>query len=268
MNTTRLLATLAVLAAPAAASAQVIKAWNFDDAVSTPLTALSSTGSSSSAFASDIADVSTNGTGGLSVGYNNTVTTVYSYANIGTFAPDSGSYRLSVTFASWSLTTTDTQTFYVALRSAASTSSSLVADLTVLATASGVDVRFRDAAAPSTIFINDSAAVLAGPLTIDLVLNRFADPLVTDTYDLSFTQGGSTTVVATGTALTGGSLTRNITHLAVGTLGNFTTGSLVVDSLSFEAVPVPEPASFASVAGLGGLALAMLRRRERSASRR
>jgi hypothetical protein len=261
------LATVALLLA-VPVSAQVIKAYNFDDNAATELTALVGTGSAAGTFPADIANLTTNGTGQL-VAAGNYAASAYSYANIGSFGPDTGtSMKLSMTFSSWNFAATPlSETFYVALRSTNSQTSSLVGDITVLNSATtGVTLRFRDSAVTVNLFTNGNL-VQSSPVTVDLAINRLIG--ANDTYDLSYTIGGSTTVVATGAALGTGSSGRTVTQLQVGVLGNFSTGSsIALDALSLTDTAIPEPSTYASAAGFGVLALAMLRRRRSAASRR
>ncbi|MBC8040594.1 MAG: PEP-CTERM sorting domain-containing protein [Opitutaceae bacterium] len=239
--------------------AQVIQAWNFNDTLGTSLTGLAKTGSASATLSADITGVTTTGSGALDVAYNST-TAAYGYADISGSMSATGTYRLSVTFSSWNLTNganvtaNARETFYVALRSTATQSSSLFADLTVLSTATGVDVRFRDQS-NTYLILDDASTSLTGPLTVNLTLNRAAA-----TYDISYTLGGSTFNSVTGAALTN---TRSIATLSLGALGDYTNSDLLVDSVSFSAVPEPSAFSLLAASVALGLALANRRRRVR-----
>lgn len=274
MNTNRLLASLAtfaVFAAPTVATAQLIKSFQFNDAAGTTLTNVGFTGAAAGAFSTDVAGIATNGTGALSfAGYSSAVTTPaanYSYASLGSIAPDpvnGGLYEFNVTIAGWDLPSgsTNQQTVYVELRSTAATSSNLVADLTFLASDAGVSVRFRDsAAANNNTFLTGLASTRTTPLTITYSIDR-----KNNTYSIRYDDNGTLGVVITDDAFSSGSAGRNIAFLDVRAGGNFTASDFRIDSITF--TQIPEPSSYAALAGLGGLALAVLGRRGRKVCRR
>ncbi len=232
-------AALVLLAAPALASAQALHAWNFDDAVGTLLPGVANSITPAALFATDIPGVATNGSGALSIQYNNIATTAVSYAPVGPYAPATGIYTLTITVAGWDLPsgTTNLQTVYFDLRNAAATAASLVTELTFLASDAGVSVRYRDSgSANNNIFLTGLPTTRSTPFILTLTINRN-----TNTFAVSYTDGGVTTVAIPEKALSTGSAGRTISHFDLRTLGNFTGGSFTVDSVVLASVPVLTP---------------------------
>ncbi|MBC8008777.1 MAG: hypothetical protein H7067_01610 [Burkholderiales bacterium] len=227
-------ATLAALVISLAspASAQIRQAWFFEEPAATPLTGLVNAVTTPDsgipgygAFTADIPGVSTNGAGALFIRYANTATTP-TFAPIGTFGTNSGIFTLTVTVAGWHLPagTTNLQTAYFDLRSAAATASSLIAELTFLASDAGVNVRFRDAtSANNNIFLTGLPTTRTTPFVVTLTVNKN-----TNTYRVSYTDGGVTTEAIADRPFAAASAARILSHFSLRTLGDFTAAGLVV----------------------------------------
>lgn len=248
----RALAALALASLAPAASAQLLQSWNFNDAAATTLTGVANSGPGSAAWSADITGVSTNGTGALSI---NSTTTSNSFAALGaTF--DTGIVSATATFADWNLLNEGglNQSFYFGFTNAASASASLVARVALLARGeTGVELLVQQSSITNTpaIFL---PVDLLGPLSITLTVDTGGD-----TLDLSYTYGGDTFSVYTGATLDTNSSLRSISHLTLRTLGNISTSTLLLGSLTVS--QVPEPATAATAAGLAALGLGLLRRR-------
>jgi cyanophycinase-like exopeptidase len=206
--------------APAPAAVPIAaQSWAFDDPAGTALTAVANGALGGSAWTANLAGVTTNGAGALRLGYNSSST-----AN--TFAPlnivDGGVFYLSATFQTWDIRNgaasgSTRPIFNLGLRSAAGTSSSLVADVQFTATASGVTMLVRDAQSDFTANAVTLPATLPGPLTLTLKIDKTTNPATYSvTYAVTGGAGGSF-----GGNLGTTSTTRQVSHVSLALSGNF-----------------------------------------------
>jgi cyanophycinase-like exopeptidase len=205
---------------PAAASAQALTAqtWDFNDASGTALTGVANSVAAGSAWTANIAGVLTNGSGSLRLGYNST-STAYSYAPVN--IASGGSYYGTVTFAGWDIKNgaasgSTRPIFNFGFRSAASTSSSLVADVQFTSTTTGVTMLVRDAQSDFTANAVVLPLTLPGALTVTLKVDKTSSP-ATYTATYAITGGASGSVTGNlGTTSTG----RTISHVNLAMSGN------------------------------------------------
>ena len=212
--------------APAQAQAQQTPAqfWEFDDAAGTTLPAAAPGFELGAQWTANITGVATNGSGALRIG--STATAVaYSYAPLN--INDGGVFAATVRYTGWDIRNgaaigNTRPTWNFGLRSAASTSSSLVADVQLRALATGVDVLVRDAQSDFTAQRFQLPSVLPGALTMTLKLDRVATPR---TWTLSWAiDGGAAGEVSSNLAAT--SQSRAVSHVFVGLSGNMPTNGL------------------------------------------
>jgi cyanophycinase-like exopeptidase len=205
--------------APAGTAPLTAQLWPFDDAAGTTLPAAANAVIGGSAWTAALAGVTTTGTGALRLGYNST-----SVAN--SFAPlnivDGGAFYLNATFQGWDIRNgaasgTTRPIFNLGLRSAAGTSSSLVADLQFTATASGVTMLVRDAQTDFTANAVNLPSALPGPLTVQLKIDKTTNPATyTATYAIT---GGASGSVSGSLGTT--STARQVSHASLALSGNF-----------------------------------------------
>jgi cyanophycinase-like exopeptidase len=182
-----LCAGLAVLPLGAAqAQTTVAHSWGFNEAAGTALPAVANSGPQASQWTAALAGTTTNGSGSLRVGYNSTSSAI-SYAPVNVPAANVGGiYAATVVFKAWDLRNgadsgTTRPVFNLGFRSAASTSSSLVADVQFTATTAGVVVVVRDSV--STFPIATLPSLLPAPLSVTLTIDKTS---TVKTYTLSY----------------------------------------------------------------------------------
>jgi hypothetical protein len=227
---------------PAAAQVTTAQAWDFNDASGTALTAVASSVPAGAAWTANIAGVTTTGAGNLRVGYNST-----SVAN--SFAPlniaSGGTFYGTIVFAGWDIRNgaasgSTRPIFNFGFRSAAGTSSSLVADVQFTATASGVTLLPRDAQSDFTANAVVLPSALPGPLTVTLKVDKTSNP---GKYTVSYQIAGGASGSVTGNLGTT-STARNVSHASLAFSGNFPNGSSnvapLIDSIDvkYEELPV------------------------------
>ncbi len=213
---------LVLLTASSALSANtVVQAWEFNQSASTSLAASANAVSGGSSWSGTISGVTQTGGGDLRLGYNSTSAT-HRFAALG---PNSGGlYTTTAVFYNWRIfngsNTGNTRPIvYLGYRNAASTSSSLVADLALTAVSGGVQLAVRDSASD---FIHATLpSQLPGVLTLTFTVDKAVTP---NTYTLAYSiaNGGSGTFTGTLGATSSG---RAITQLSLGVVGNFTGSS-------------------------------------------
>lgn len=212
---TRMLAPPALLQTGAVPA----QSWNFDDAAGTALTGVANSVALGSAWTANIAATSTTGEGALRIGYSAT-------AVANSFAPlniaEGGVFYARIRFAGWDLRNgaasgNTRPIFNLGLRSAASTSSSLVADVQFTATASQVTMLVRDAQSDFTANAIALPTALPGPLTVVLKIDKTSSPA---RYAASYAiEGGASGSVNGNLGAT--STQRQVTHLSLAVSGNF-----------------------------------------------
>ena len=221
----RLAAAGLLAACAAAAQAQVTLAqfWEFDGTAGTSLPASAPGYELGSQWTAAITGVTTNGAGQLRVGYNAT-TTAYSYAPLN--ITDGGVFYARIVYTGWDIrngaASGSTRPIWnFGLRSAASTSSSLVTDVQLTATATGIDVLVRDAQSDFTAQRFALPSALPGALTMTLKVDKVSTPK-TWTLSWAIASGGSGEVSGTlGTTSTA----RNPSHVFLGISGNHLNGT-------------------------------------------
>jgi peptidase E len=210
------------------ANAQVTlgQQWEFNDASSLGLAAVANSGALPSqwvaASGSTIpASLATNASDSLRIGYNGT-----SSANA--FAPINmpvanvgGVVAATIVFKDWDIKNGAesgfTRPIYnFSLRSAASTSSSIVAQVIFTATTAGVVMTVRDTSA-NIYPIATLPSKLTAPLSVTLSVDKSA---TIKTYTLSYTIQGGEQFSQTGNLDAGGNA-RIISHVSLGISGNF-----------------------------------------------
>ena len=227
------LATAGLLAfAASTAQAQVTLAqfWAFDDPAGTLLPSVAPGFEGGARWTAALAGVAADGAGQLRLGYNATALG-YSYAPLN--INEGGVFYAKVVYSSWDLKNgadsgNTRPSWNFGLRSAASTSSSLVADVQLTALATGIDVLVRDAQSDFTAQRFTLPATLTSPLTLELKLDRVATPKVWtlnwSTADNSISGNRSGTLGNTAVA-------RNPSHVFFGIRGNHPNGALNVAPL-------------------------------------
>jgi cyanophycinase len=224
LHTAALCATLQVGAAQA--QALTAQTWEFNDASGTPLSATANAVVAGSAWTANIGNGSTTGSaattgsGGLRLAYNST-----SVAN--SFAPlnivSGASYYITATFTEWGILNVAASgstrpIFNLGLRSAASTASSLVADVQFTATATGVTMLPRDAQSDFTANAVLLPATLPGPLTVTLKVDKTSNPAK---YTLSYAIAAPGGLTGSVTGNLGATATaRNVSHVSLAVSGN------------------------------------------------
>jgi cyanophycinase-like exopeptidase len=226
---------------PLLAGAINAQTWDFNDANGTALTGTANAVVNGSAWTANIANTTTNGGGALRIGYNST-----SVAN--SFAPlniaEGGVFYASITFQGWDIKNgaasgSTRPIFNLGLRSAASTSSSLVADVQFTATTTGVTMLVRDAQSDFTANAVTLPLLLPGPLNVVLKIDKTTNP---GTYTASYQVSNGASGSVTGN-LGATSTTRQVTHVSLAVSGNFPGTNNVaplVDSIgvSYDEQPV------------------------------
>ncbi|MBC8011865.1 MAG: hypothetical protein H7067_17400 [Burkholderiales bacterium] len=257
--TSSLRSALAVASAfvlPAFASAQVLYSWQFNDVAGTALNATAS--STGVLFNNAITGVTTNGTGGLSVGYNSTSST-RTFADV----PDisTGILQLDVVVASWDFSGVTAEPgfgpliefgFAPAINSTnGTTRTALIQFAADNVEADIIGVASGTGGTNTPLGLNAFGRVQSTPITFRLVAN-----FITDTYTVSSSANNFVTA-ASGTM----DPTRGANFIQIRTLDNFTAGggTFIVDSLTVTAIP--EPAAATALAGIAILGLAATRRR-------
>ncbi len=207
--------------APVQAQAQQTLAqfWEFDDAAGTTLPAAAPGFELGAQWTAHISGVATNGSGALRIGSSATAV-AYSCAPLN--INDGGVFAATVRYTGWDIrhgaaSGTTRPTWNFGLRSAASTSSSLVADVQLRALATGIDVLVRDAQSDFTAQRFQLPSVLPGALTMTLKLDRVATPR---TWTLSWAIAGGAAGEVSGN-LGATSQSRAVSHAFVGLSGNF-----------------------------------------------
>lgn len=213
---------LAALASVSSALANtVVQAWEFNQSSGTSLSASVNAVGGGSAWSGNLTGVTQTGAGDLRLAYNST-SAAYRYASLG--SNSSGLYTLTAVFYNWRIfnganTGTTRPIVYLGFRSAASTASSLVADIALTARSNGVEVAVRDAA--SDFIVATLPNQLPGVLTLTLTVNKSVTP---NTYSLDYAISGGVSGTSNGTlgTVSGG---RAISHLSMGASGRFTGSS-------------------------------------------
>ena len=215
----------------AAAQAQVTLAqfWDFNDATGTTLPTAAPGYEGGSRWTAALTGVTSNGSGQMRLGYNSTSVN-YSYAPLN--INQGGVFYAKVVYSAWDIkngaASGNTRPIWnFGLRSAASTSSSLVADVQLTSQASGIDVLVRDAQSDFTAQRFSLPSLLTGPLTMTLKIDRVA---ITRTWTLSWSIAGGANGSITG-PLGGNSITRVPSHVFFGISGNHPNGSANVAPL-------------------------------------
>lgn len=206
------------LAVSPASADTVVQAWEFNQAASTPLTSSTNAVAGGSGWSGTLSGVTQTGGGDLRLGYNSTSTS-HRYAALGANA--SGRYTTTAVFYNWRVVNgansgNSRPVVYLGYRSAASTSSSLVADVSLLARADGVQLTVRDSASD---FVHATLpSSLPGALTLTFTVDKSVSP---NAYTLAYTitNGASGTFQGTLGATSSG---RAISQLSLGVGGNFT----------------------------------------------
>jgi cyanophycinase-like exopeptidase len=217
----RLLGAALCAAGAGAAQAQAITAqtWEFNDPSGTALAAVANSMPLGSAWTANIAGVTTNGSGSLRIGSTSSAV-AYSYAPVN--IASGGSYYGSITFAGWDIRNgaasgSTRPIFNFGFRSAASTSSSLVADVQFTATTTGVTMLVRDAQSDFTANAVTLPLTLPGPLTVTLKVDKTSNPA---RYTAVYSIVGGSSGSVTG-ALGSTSTTRTIGYVNIAVSGNF-----------------------------------------------
>jgi cyanophycinase-like exopeptidase len=209
-------AALAALSS-ALSAATVVQAWEFNQSSGTSLSASANAVSGGSSWNSALTGVTQNGSGSLRFAYDNS-STVYRYAALG--ANPGGIYTTTVVFTDWDIlngsnTSTSRPRLELGFRSAASSSSSLVADVQFIARAAGVQLAVRDSA--SDFILATLPSSLPNTLTVSLTVNKSVTP---NTYTLAYSIAGGVSATFNGT-LSSISSGRAINQLCLAALGNF-----------------------------------------------
>lgn len=251
----------------ASASAQLIESFQFNDVASTGLTSVSNSISGGASFATNITDVTTTGSGALRIASNASGAAARSFADIADIT--SGIVQIDVNVAGWNLVgapASNGPLLEVGLSAATTGNNAAIrtahiffdADSTVGATLAGVAGGTGSLSTPGSqdqVFDFASGGLLrTSPITFRLIANF--DTLA---YSISNSDTSYLTL-STGTmaASKGGNF------LSIRALDNFAlggTGFFDIDSITLTAIP--EPSSFAALAGLVTLGFAASRRRRR-----
>ncbi len=252
-------AILALVAAtqPAQAQTSVGQRWEFNDNASVALPAVASEGVLPSQWIAGGIPVSTStdGAGSLRLGYNGSAS-VNSYAPINTpIANFGGVYTATIVFKTWDIRNgadsgSTRPVFNLSLRSAASSSSSIVAQAIFTATPAGVVLTVRDTSA-AIYPVTTLPSVLPGPLSVSLTLDR--SPSI-KTYTLRYTIGGET-FTQSGPLDPGGS-GRPVQFASLGISGNFPGVSNVaplIDRIQIDSAPPPQVTISAPADGRPGM---------------
>ena len=224
-----LFAALVACTAAGAVQAQssLAQRWDFNDPVGTALPAVLNSAPSGilgqwtaqiAGTATDGSSSNGNGNGSLRMAYNGS-TVAYSYAPINVASADV--YLGTIVFKAWDIrngaasgSTRPIMNF--GFRSAASSSSSLVADVQFTASATGVTMGVRDSISNfATIAL---PSVLPGALTLSLKVDRRVTPIV---YTLSYAIANGISGTASHTAAANAaSNTRIVSHVNLAVSGN------------------------------------------------
>lgn len=203
------------------AGAVAAQAWNFDDAAGTALSGVANSVALGSAWTANINASTTTGTGALRIGYNaSTVANSFAPLNI----EEGGVFYARIRFAAWDLRNgaasgSTRPIFNLGLRSAASTSSSLVADIQFTTTASQVTMLVRDAQSDFTANAVSLPTALPAPLTVVLKIDKTSNPArYTASWALEDGQGSGGSVSGN---LGSTSSARQVTHVSLAVSGNF-----------------------------------------------
>ena len=216
-----LLPALAVTLAAGAAQAQtsVAQRWDFNDPAGTALPAVLNSAPTGilGQWTALIPGAATDGVDSLRLGYNATAV-AYSYAPVNIASADV--YAGTIVFKAWDIrngTASSTRPiFNFGFRSAASSSSSLVADVQFTASATGVTMGVRDSISNFPTVVLPLA--LPGPLTVSLKIDRRTLPI---SYTLSYAVAGGISGVVTSTATANAaSNTRIVSHVNLAVSGN------------------------------------------------
>ena len=242
-----------LLGAVVQAQAQVVigQQWEFNEATSLSLPAVSNGGTLPSqwipaAGSSIPASLATNAAGSLRVGYNGTAS-ANAYAPINTPVNNIGGVVSStIIFNDWDIKngadSGSTRPVYnLSLRSAASTSSSIVAQVIFTATSAGVVMTVRDTSA-NIYPVTTLPSKLPAPLTVTLSVDKSA---TIKTYTLSYAFEGGEQFTQSGNLDAGGN-SRVISHVSLGISGNFPgSGNAVpnvaplIDRIAISTGPAP-----------------------------
>ena len=200
--------------------------WDFNEIAGRTLPQAVNSGPRPSSWTAGATGVLTTGSGSLALGYNST-TTAQSYAAVNRPAEDGvdGVTRLSVRLSPWNFsngseTASTRPVLNFGLRNAASTSSSLVADVQFTARAAGVEVVVRDSI--NTVPIATLPLSLAGPLAVSLSIDR-SQSIKTFTLTYRIEVPGGEEFSQTG-ALSSGSSTRIPAFANLSLRGNLPNG--------------------------------------------
>jgi len=206
--------------AASAAQAQVTLAqyWEFDDPASTALPVAAPGYEGGARWTAALAGVATSGSGQLRLGYNSS-SLGYSYAPLN--INEGGVFYAKVVYSGWDIkngaASGNTRPIWnFGLRSAASTASSLVADVQLTALATGIDVLVRDSQSDFTAQRFQLPSVLTGALTMTLKIDKVATP---KTWTLNWAIASGASGMATG-AIGTTAIARNPTHVFFGLSGN------------------------------------------------
>jgi len=247
-----------------AASAQLLQSWQFNETAGTALNATLNSGPGSSVFASAIAGATTNGSGSLVIS-GNYAASVRSFAAIPSIS--SGIVQLDVNVSGWSFVGVNAATGPLLEfgLSAASTGNNAAirtahiyydVDSTVGASLAGVAGGSGSSSTPiaqDQVFAPPGGLTRITPITFRLIANF-------DTLSYTVSHSDSAfAVLSSGNIATG----KAANFVSVRALDDFsiggTGGNFAIDSITLTAIP--EPSSFASIAGLGVLGLVLSRRR-------
>ncbi|WP_422017429.1 cyanophycinase [Roseateles sp.] len=222
-----------LFAAQAGAQPILAQQWDFNDPAGTALTAVANGVPLGSQWTAGIANTATTGSGALRIGYNSTsVASSYAPLNIA----EGGVYAATIVFQGWDIRNgaasgSTRPILNFGFRSAASTSSSLVADVQFTATTTGVTLLARDAQTDFTANAVSLPLALPGPLTVTLKLDKTASPA---TYTVSYAVAGGVSGTVTG-PLGATAVSRTVSHVNLAASGNFPGTNNVaplVDSIS------------------------------------
>ena len=242
---------LALLLGSAGAQAQtsLAQSWAFNDPANTALNASANSVSAvngGSQWTAGIAQTLTDGAGNLRFGYNGS-STANSYAPINTpTANVGGVYAASIVIKAWDIKNgadsgSTRPIFNFSFRSAASTSSSIVAQAIFTATPAGVVLTVRDTSA-NIYPIATLPSKLPGPLSLTLKVDK-SPAIKTYTLTYAIDVPGGEAFSQTGPLDAGGNA-RVITHLSLGLSGNFPNGTAnlapLVDRIEVATGPAPE----------------------------
>ena len=228
------------------AQTSLAQSWGFNDAAGTALNASANTLAGGSQWTAGIAQTLTDGSGNLRFGYNAS-STANSYAPINTpTANVGGVYVASMTVKAWDIKNgadsgSTRPIFNFSFRSAASTSSSIVAQAIFTATPAGVVLTVRDTSA-NIYPIATLPSKLPGPLSLTFKVDK--SPAI-KTYTLSYAIDvpGGEAFSQTGNLDAGGNA-RVISHLSLGLSGNFPNGGSnlapLIDRIEVVTGPAPQ----------------------------